>query len=1045
MTRLTRTRRSPALTSRRLWHAAILALVLIGGHGAYNASRAEDTAGAPTLSKADRQKLAAARVAGRTEIEIVAATAPPRTDAVVRELTALGASMLQADRELGYLRLRAPLPSVDRVAALPAIEALVVDPPYVIHAPSVGRSDPEREAPTPQASVSGAAGAMGCRAREANGTWSPLDCPYRPIDDLDARDLVSRHPTYDGRGVTIALIDSGHPDALLPEFQTAYALDGTPVPKFSGFINTADARHDALASARWVSMARRVSSRDRTVEIEGRTYRTPRDGWYRIGLFSERRLNSTLSEERNLAQDLDRNGNPPDDDGVFGVLWDEETETVWIDTNRTRDFSDDAPLGDYRRRPVQGVFGVDNPATELRESIGFALQIDRSAEAISINLATNEHATLTLGAVVGNRDPAGRVQGVAPGARILSVGMDGNTGFNDFIVGMIAAFRDPDVDLVATDFDPSVRNCAGPDVVDLILRRLMDAYPKVLFTPGGNGAGVGHVSCVVREGLVVGAYQSQASYASSYGFAPEPYDHLHWWGLSHGPGAGGSLKPDLLAPSGQVSTTTGFFRNEDVAFFATPDAVFPVGYRIDGGTSTASPMAAGAAALVVSAAKQERIPYTASTLKAALLASARHAPAIPALAQGHGLIQVGAALDLLRVFAKTPPVTITSRVPVDPRSRSRASSYDAPGIYEREGWSVGDRGERALTFRRTSGPAGPLPFTLRWRGNDGTFAIAGRADRADRIVLPLNVPVTVPIQISVTEPGAHAAVIALVDPTTSRDVYRTLVTVVAPLELRKEEGLSITASVKVPLPEDRSFFVRVPAETRALTISLKAGGLIVDATAYSPSGDPVAPCGIRPKVAPEWCTIEHPEPGVWEINAFTGRNLVLFDPKRPRPADGVLVTLDARLSATIDSGAISGTTISGWAVSGSAVSDSNGRASAERRAIRRGEQQVFEIDVPEDTALLSARVDDVDDARANLEIFLFNCPINAGQPDARTSYACARPRGRAHVSDATVAIDAPNPAAGRWFAVVDGYGAPRRGVRYRFTRVFTPRAIDRAK
>jgi len=58
------------------------------------------------------------------------------------------------------------------------------------------------------------------------------DPPLFAVTDLGAGALRSQHPTYDGRGITI-----GHVEASLrlvvPEFETAYTLDGKPTQKMS--------------------------------------------------------------------------------------------------------------------------------------------------------------------------------------------------------------------------------------------------------------------------------------------------------------------------------------------------------------------------------------------------------------------------------------------------------------------------------------------------------------------------------------------------------------------------------------------------------------------------------------------------------------------------------------------------------------------------------------------------------------------------------------------------------------------------------------------
>src|SRR4029453_15636931 len=89
----------------------------------------------------------------------------------------------------------------------------------------------------------------------------PLRNPYSPLADLNAKDLRTAHPTWDGRGTTIAVLD-GNFDMLLPEFQTAYALDGKPVPKVADYLTSTDPRDDADLVPQWVSMQATVTSQN---------------------------------------------------------------------------------------------------------------------------------------------------------------------------------------------------------------------------------------------------------------------------------------------------------------------------------------------------------------------------------------------------------------------------------------------------------------------------------------------------------------------------------------------------------------------------------------------------------------------------------------------------------------------------------------------------------------------------------------------------------------------------------------------------------------
>jgi hypothetical protein len=49
---------------------------------------------------------------------------------------------------------------------------------------------------------------------------------------------------------------------LIPEFQTAYTLDGRRIPKFADYLNVMDPRDDADLNPQWVNMQQEVDTAD---------------------------------------------------------------------------------------------------------------------------------------------------------------------------------------------------------------------------------------------------------------------------------------------------------------------------------------------------------------------------------------------------------------------------------------------------------------------------------------------------------------------------------------------------------------------------------------------------------------------------------------------------------------------------------------------------------------------------------------------------------------------------------------------------------------
>ena len=1009
--------------------------------------------------------VAIARAQGRKDITLLVASKPGKAPQIARAAERLGGIVRFREDEIGYLRVRVPIERVTEFVENDRIEAVTTD---------VDRTCPMRLSASGKEPGASSGFATGLPERTASGPycgrpqeddpawppkWSdyPLVRPYSPLADIDAAEFLRLHPTFDGRGVTIALLD-GNFDLLLPEFQTAYTLDGKKIAKVAGYLNVTDPRDDAEETPQWVDMAAEAEARGLRISFHGKTFSTPRDGRFRGGLFSERRWNDPANAGY-MEQDLDRDGNPRGDDGSFGVLWDERNNDVWVDTDRDLDFADEKALTDYAKRPELGVFGKDDPATAYRDSIGFAVQTDPGNKFISINVGIYQHATEIMGSVVGNNDPAGRLRGIAPGTRLVS--MYYGSIFHAMIEGLIAAFKDPGIDLIVMEQSVTLASVTyvlsdARHPLSIIAQRLTERYQKLLFVPGDNAPAFGYVAedGAAPAAMSVGGYQSRESYRMNNGFVPEPADNMHWGALSHGPSGDGALKPDLLAPSGQMSTDIGYvYREYDQQ---SPGLYqLPPGYFVDGGTSTATPMAAGAAALVVSAARQSGVPWNAKTLKAALTGSARFIPNLAAHEQGNGLVQVAAAFERLKSLRSGPAVEITCLAPIKTRlSHLLQPPHKGSGLFEREGWMAGDNGVRTVSFTRTSGPKDPMTFTLTWDGNDGTFRCP------PSVSLPLDSPVELPIEIAVTEAGAHSAVLNLDHPAVPGHAQRMLATIVGAYRFTAANGYTIHAGITLPRPGDRPVFVDVPAGTEALIFSATLDDGEARLMAISPGREYCYPGAFNAPPG-ELRLISDPEPGVWEINVCTSLEVGHYRPSRPRPVKPAKATVTARLAGvTVQPGEIGTAAAMGSMdiplklinrfapVAAAAATTELASAFAVTRTIGPGEQHVYELSVPPGTPLLGARVSHVSQPGADLDIYLIDCTSPASPPAEPAveqdkgnkappvAPLIGVPRAKASSVEAGGRVAVANPQAGRWMVVVDGYSVPPGGADYSYVDFF---------
>lgn len=272
----------------------------------------------------------------------------------------------------------------------------------------------------------------------------------------------------------------------------------------------------------------------------------------------------------------------------------------------------------------------------------------------------------------------------------------------------------------------------GLDFFALMANRAVEVHGKpMLFSAGASGhiegvTGASSGRRVISVGEVIDAAEGTGGTI--------PAD------ASLGPAADGASKPDLLASGGVEN-------------------------------------AARATESLIAAARAQNLPADARHISWALRMGARRLEQYQAHAQGFGVIDTTRALELLKQLQEQQLELpdIQTRAPVKTYlSRFLPEPGVGQGLYEREGWLVGQKDTRSITLLRQNGAATPLTYSLQWRGNDGTFKAA-----TDEVTLPLNQPVQVQLELSPQQLGVHSAHLYLVDVPTGLPVHAVMTTIVA--------------------------------------------------------------------------------------------------------------------------------------------------------------------------------------------------------------------------------------------------------------------------
>jgi subtilisin family serine protease len=683
-------------------------------------------------SKRDRELIAQARAEGKSEVSLIIAAVIGQNNSVISGIESLGGDVDTSNTTIGYVQASVPIDKAEAAFAIGGVKSMGLDEILPLEDPRPqGIVDPTPQ-PPPNAST-------------------PRNNPYMPIGDTGAAQFTEVNPTWDGRGTTIAIVDSGV-DLGHPALQTTTTGERKIIDWVTFTSPAAPNDNDAT----WLRMNNAVSGS--TFTFLSVTYTAPANGSYRIALFNER--DARLGGE--VGSDVNRDGNPTGSSGIFAVLWDKASNTVWVDTNQNNSFADEQAMTNYKVRYDIGTFGTDNPATEVREAMPFVVETRPSTsippnpnnDFVNIGIVSGAHGSHVAGITSANHMFGGAMSGAAPGAKLVSIRVclfiSGCTS-SALINGMIYAVQVAKVDVINMSIGglPALNageNNGPANTRAILYNNLIDQGVQMFISAGNSGPGVNTIGdpAVAAKVMSVGSYITDATWRSNYGSDSAYVDNIHNYS-SRGPREDGGFKPEIIAPGAAVSTVPTWQGPFQVPTGPAPGAyTLPPGYDMFNGTSMASPQAAGAAALLISAAKQTGVQYSPAQLRQAIRSTARYIDKdrFEAYDQGNGLFRVESAWNMLRKNLK--PVDITSSVAVNTLLSGQLTTPGfGIGIYDREGVAPNTTLKRTFTFKRTSGSAGPITYNVKWTGDVSAFKSAAQ------VKLPLNQPVTLDVTIKV--------------------------------------------------------------------------------------------------------------------------------------------------------------------------------------------------------------------------------------------------------------------------------------------------------
>jgi hypothetical protein len=987
---------------------------------------------AAKLGSDDADLLAAAKADGDKNVTMMIATAPGSTEQVAQQLDAVkGGSVGRTYDKLGYVRATVPTAKADSAIAAAAKLSSV-------HAIDL-RQEIALDDPTPSADTASAA--KSANKATASTTYSapnkntPAVNPYNPSFETGAVDFVKKNPKADGRGITIGILDSGV-DLGHPALQKTT----TGERKIVDWVTSTDPIVDGDQT--WRPMITPVSGPNFT--YGGLSWTAP-TGSYEISTFRE-----SYTTGGDAAGDANRDGDTTDS---WGVLYDPAAGTVTVDLNNNHDFGDDAPMKPYKDGYQIGYFGTDNPATDVVERQPFVVQISKdvpmdpyggswvgkTADFVNIGVIESEHGTHVAGITAANGLFGGKMNGEAPGAKLVSsraCTWSGGCTNVALTEGMIDLVANRGVDIVNMSIGGLPALNDGNNARAELYTRLIDTYGvQLVISAGNSGPGANTIGDpgLADKVISVGASISKETWAANYGSqVTRKYQLLPF--SSRGPREDGGFTPTLVAPGAAINTTQTWLPGSPV-----PEAGYtlPAGYSMLQGTSMASPQAAGASALLLSAAKQQHIALTPATLRTALTSTADHIKGVQAYEEGAGLIDIVDAWKSIKDDATAHEYTVKAPVDTAIDFALKTPGFGT-GLYDREGGlKAGAKKTYDVVITRTTGSAKAVRHELNFENNaGGTFRIVG----SDEVKLPLNQPVTVKVQAAPKSSGIKSAILEVDDPKTEGVDKQILTTVVVSTPV----NYTYSTSSSVQRNSTKSYFVTVPAGAKALEVAI-SGLKDKSQTRFisiHPYGVPVEDTGTPycynnyldgNGCKPDVRSYADPQAGVWEIEVESRRTSPLLDNPYKLDATVLGAAFDPE-TVTVPEAKVGVPTTASWkvtnnyaALDGTLKGGPLGSSLSARPTIADAATQTTTVEVPAGATSLDVSIGNVSDTAADLDLYVYD--------------ASGTVVGQSADGDAEEAVSIANPAAGTYTVEVDGYSVPSGSTAYDYLDVFYSSAL----
>ncbi|XP_046818750.1 tripeptidyl-peptidase 2 isoform X1 [Vespa crabro] len=541
-----------------------------------------------------------------------------------------------------------------------------------------------------------------------------IDCNFPvwgllPKKETGVTQFLTKYPEYDGRGVIIAILDSGV-DPGAPGMQVTSDGKTKIIERFD------------CSGAGDVDTSKIVQAPDGYINgITGRKLKVPTNwnnpsGEYHIGIknvftlypgklkdritaerkkkFWDDGQKAALAEASRALQEFEAKN--PQLSTLEEKLQKEELEArVEVLINAEKKYSDSGPTydvvvfhdgemwracidtseqGDLESGVYLGEYSLTKEYAPLtqEDQLNVSINVHDEGNTLEIVSLCSSHGTHVASIAAAYFPENPELNGVAPGAQIISLTVgDGRIGTMETGTAIVRAMinimqrRKEKIHLINMSYGEHA-HWSNAGRIGELMNEVIDKYGITWVASAGN---LGPALCTIgtppdinsNSIISVGAYVSPDMMVAEYSLREKMPGMPYTWS-SRGPMIDGGFGVTVCAPGGAITSVPNFTLRKS---------------QLMNGTSMASPHVTGAIAVLISGLIAKGCPYSPYSIKRALENTALYISTLDPFAQGSGLLQVERAFDNLVAYCDAPER--------DVRFSISCTAHNSKGIHMRIG------------------------------------------------------------------------------------------------------------------------------------------------------------------------------------------------------------------------------------------------------------------------------------------------------------------------------------------------------------------------